>query len=251
VLQLGTFGSPARLSDVSGLTLDRDDAEHLARCRPRHCDIQLSSGAMERFRDTLAGDEGNLRAADEVMRSVLVDLVNEYRQSGDAALMTYTDSDHPLSAAAQFRKMIATPPRFLDQFPSLNAHMLRYPSSGSDEVDDVIYWSKAKLGPSVVVTVTHLGIERVHDGSPVAFAAASRQLYGTHYFDASLGLTVLVDRGPDCILVYANRSRLDALGGFFGGIKRAIVRSRARSAMARNLTEAREQAERRYTSRGE
>ncbi|HVZ20073.1 MAG TPA: hypothetical protein VG871_03365, partial [Vicinamibacterales bacterium] len=90
VLQLGTFGTPARLADVSALTLDRDDAEDLARCRPGHCDIQLSSGAMERFRETLAGEEGNAQAADEVMRQVLVDLVNEYRQSGDAALMTYT-----------------------------------------------------------------------------------------------------------------------------------------------------------------
>ena len=48
-------------------------------------------------------------------------------------------------------------------------------------------------------------------------AIASKQIYGTHYFDASLGLTVLVrDRSvssPAMYLVYLNRSRVDIFDG--------------------------------------
>lgn len=47
-------------------------------------------------------------------------------------------------------------------------------------------------------------------------------------------------------LVYVNRSRIDALAGFWGGLKRALVRSRARSGMSDSLVLARDRVERRY-----
>jgi hypothetical protein len=80
-------------------------------------------------------------------------------------------------------------------------------------------------------------IAPVNDGGPVMFAAASKQLYGSHYFDSSLGLTLLLrDINPGTtVLVYINRSRIDVLSGFLGGLKRAIVRSRGRSAMEDTL----------------
>jgi hypothetical protein len=106
------------------------------------------------------------------------------------------------------------------------------------------------MGPAVIISVTHLAITRIADGPRGAYAAASRQLYGSHYFDSSLGITILLDadRGgnPGMFMAYCNRSRVDALGGFFGGLKRAIVRSRTRSAMGSSLAEARDLVERRY-----
>jgi hypothetical protein len=46
----------------------------------------------------------------------------------------------------------------------------------------------------------------------------------------------LRDREPgSTVLVYVNRSRIDVLSGFLGGLKRAIVRSRGRSAMEDTL----------------
>jgi hypothetical protein len=102
----------------------------------------------------------------------------------------------------------------------------------------VIYWSKEDVGPKVIISLTHLVITPVNDGGPVVFAATSKQLYGSHYFDASLGLTLLLrDSDPgSTVLLYFNRSRLDVLSGFLAGLKRAIVRSRGRSAMEDTLT---------------
>jgi hypothetical protein len=103
-----------------------------------------------------------------------------------------------------------------------------------------MYWSKEKVGRRTVVSVTHLAIMRLDDESPAEFAIASRQIYGTHYFDASLGLTVLVpDRRTASALtyvVYLNRSRVDVFGGLFGGVARHIVTSKARSTVADTLT---------------
>jgi hypothetical protein len=115
--------------------------------------------------------------------------------------------------------------------------MTRFPSEAVRGIEDIFYWSKEDVGPKVIISVTHMAIVRVSDG-PVAYAAASKQLYGSHYFDSSLGLTLLLeDEQPSStVLVYLNRSRVDVLSGFLGGLKRAIVRSRARSAMADTLT---------------
>ena len=184
------------------------------------------------------------------MRHVLVDLVNRYRETGDTALMTYVDSDKPLSLSSEFRSMVASRPAILGRFPNLYQHLLEFPDRSTEHVDDIVYWSKEKMGPTVITSVTHLAIARLIGGPEGAYAAASKQIYGSHYFDSSLGITVLLDvpsgNNSSTFMTYVNRSRLDALGGFWGGLKRTIVRSRARSAMSNSLIEARDLVERRY-----
>jgi hypothetical protein len=76
-------------------------------------------------------------------------------------------------------------------------------------------------------------------------------LQGSRYFDSSLGITVVVDAGarherPRSLLVYVNRSRIDAIGGFWGVLKRTVVRARTRSSMRDSLAEARTLVERRF-----
>jgi hypothetical protein len=73
----------------------------------------------------------------------------------------------------------------------------------------------------------------------VNYAIASKQIYAMHYFDASLGLTLLV-RDPSApfpatYVVYLNRSRIDLFDGLFGGVARRIAAGRARSLVAQQL----------------
>ena len=73
----------------------------------------------------------------------------------------------------------------------------------------------------------------------MAYAIGSKQIYAMHYYDASLGLTLLVpDRtaaSPATYVVYLNRSRIDLFGDMFGGIARRIVAGRARTLVAEQL----------------
>jgi hypothetical protein len=251
VLQIGRFGVPARAEEASDLTLEADDVDHLRRCRPGACEIQLSAEAIARFQQAAPWQTADPQdAANRTMREVLAGLVNRYHGSGDAALQPYADRDPPTSVATEFARMIASRPAILQRVPVLHDHVVRYPQRENDAgVKDVIYWSKERMGPAVVVSVTHLAIARVDGAPPLAFAAASKQIYSSHYFDASLGLTIVLRdeaRPESAYLVYANRSRIDALGGFFGGVKRAIVRSRARSAAQASMVEARDRVERLY-----
>jgi len=184
---------------------------------------------------------------------VLVDLVNRYREIGDAGLMTYVDSSQPLSLSTEFRAMVASQPAILERFPNLHSYLLEYPRRASDGLEDIIYWSKEKMGPSVIISVTHMAMTRLAEGPEGSFAAASKQLYGSHYFDSSLGITIVLDEAgdttPRMFLAYVNRSRLDALSGFWGGLKRTIVRSRTRSAMSDSLLKARDLVELQFRTR--
>jgi hypothetical protein len=254
VLQIGAFSNPARVEDVAGLSLDERDLESLRRCRPSDCKIQLSAEALDQFRREVRWGSTDTKAdADRTMRQVLVELVNRYRASGDTALMTYVDSDRPLSLSNEFRSMVTSRPAVLERFPNLYQHLLEYPRRPAEDVEDIVYWSKEKMGPAVIISLTHLAITRLLAGPDGAYAAASKQIYGSHYFDSSLGITILLDvpggNPPGMIMAYVNRSRLDALGGFFGGLKRTIVRSRTQSAMGDSLVEARDLVERRYRMR--
>jgi hypothetical protein len=239
VQQIGIFHHPPRVSDMAGLTLDRDHLDDLRKCRVDDCDVQLSRAAILRVSSEI--DWSNPAAAvqaNQVFRNILTEQVARYLEAGDTALMTYENDHHPLVVADEFRAMVEAPPALLQQFPPLEQHVRSFPRVRAPAAEDVIYWSKENVGPKVIISVTHMVIAPVSDGGPVVFAAASKQLYGSHYFDSSLGLTLLLrDTDPgSTVLVYVNRSRIDALSGFLGGLKRAIVRSRGRSAMADTLT---------------
>ena len=57
---------------------------------------------------------------------------------------------------------------------------------------------------------------------------AGKQLFATHYVEGGLGLTLVTRDGAngEPYLVYVNRSQLDLLRGFFGGLARGVLESR-------------------------
>jgi hypothetical protein len=239
VQQIGTFSTPPRASDMAGLTLDDDHLGDLRKCEVDDCDVQLSRAAIGRLRAEVDWSSAAATGeANRVFREILIDQVGRYLQAGDPALMTYENHGEPLVVAREFRAMVDAPPALLRRFPGLQHHVATFPRGRAAGAEDIIYWSKEDVGPKVIISVTHMVIAPVHDGGPVVFAAASKQLYGSHYFDSSLGLTLLlrdVDPGST-VLLYVNRSRIDLLSGFLGGLKRTIVRARGRSAMEDTLT---------------
>ena len=104
---------------------------------------------------------------------------------------------------------------------------------------DFIYWSKELVRGRPVISITHVATAAAVDDSPVAYAIGSKQIYAMHYFDASLGTTLLVpDRmagSAAMYVVYLNRSRIDLFERVFGGMARRIVAGRARAVVAEQL----------------
>ena len=254
VLQIGTFRSPPHLDDVADLTLDPWDVRKLRECRVGACGVQLSAEAIERFRKDVdwrrADAELELQAS-RVMRQILVDYVMRYHDRGTTAFIQYTDNGEPLDLDREFRALVDADVETWQYFPDLRQHLLTYPTTHTPGTTDLVYWSKERVSRRVVVSITHLAISSRASG-PAEYAIASKQIYGSHYFEASLGLTVLLrDQAaafPAMYLVYWNRSRVDVFNGVFSGVARRIVNTRARSLVAEQLEQLQQSVEHQFAA---
>jgi hypothetical protein len=251
VAQIAVFGTPPSLQDVARLTLEESDLRSLQKCRVGDCGVQLSAAAIDRFRAEVNwSNAGAGEQANGVMRKVLVEYVTHYLASGSGALMKYADQSPPLDLGGEFAALANAGDRGREQFPAVHRHLIDYPARTAPVTQDSIYWSKERIGRRSVISVTHLSIAQTLAESPADYVIASKHIYGTHYFDASLGLTILVrDRAsstPATFVIYVNRSRLDAFGGLLGGLARKIVSTRARSLVSDQLARLQQKLERQY-----
>jgi hypothetical protein len=238
VLQVGRFGNPPQLQDIASLTIDDAELKRIRECRLDDCDVRLGADGIERLRrdiDWRAPDAGP--KASRLVLQLLVDYVGRYGQRGTAAAMEYADSEQRVNVGREFASLLDADTLTAAYAPRLRQHMLDYPTSG-EKITDFIYWSKELVRSRPVISITHVSTAAIDD-SPIAYAIASKQIYAMHYYDASLGLTLLLpDRTtpyPATYVVYLNRSRIDLFEGAFGGVTRRIVAARARTVVANQL----------------
>lgn len=240
VLQIGVFSSSPSTDDLAALTLDDADIRNLGDCRIGRCGVRLPERTIARFQRDIDWKTSDApQRATALLRQMLADYADAYLRSGPAAAMEYADKADPLNVAREFASLAASNPDGCQQFPLLLRHLIEFPSGRGPETSDILYWSRERVGRRGVVSITHLAISRSAGETPVEYVIGSKQIYASHYFDASLGVTVLVgDRsGPAAgtYLIYVNRSRLDVLGGMLAGVARPIISSRARGVVSDQL----------------
>ena len=240
VLQLGMFGNPPQLGDVASLKIDDAEVKRLRECRVEDCDLRLAADGIERVRQEInwhAPDAA--QTVSRLVQGLLVDYVARYRQGGTAAAIEYADRAPRLNVGREFAALLDADTLTSDYAPRLRRHLLEYPTSSAEKMTDFVYWSKELVRSRPVISITHVATAAAIDDSPVAYAIGSKQIYAMHYYDASLGLTLLVpDRTaatPATYVIYLNRSRIDLFDGVFGGVTRRIVAGRARTLVAEQL----------------
>ena len=114
------------------------------------------------------------------------------------------------------------------------------------ETESFFYWSREQYGTGKpVIGVTHVTIARRRAPEPEVLVL-SRELYATHYRNASFGLTAMLrdEATGTMYLAYLNRSHLDVLGGLFGGLRRALIEDRLRQEAGAMVRVARARLER-------
>jgi hypothetical protein len=240
VLQIGTFSDPPQPRDVASLSIDEADLKRLRECRVEECDVRLAVDDIERIRREInwhAPDAS--RKAGKLLPQLLVEYVARYRRSGMAAAMEYANRKPRLNVGREFASLLDADSITADYAPRLRRHLLEYPMSSPEKTTDFVYWSKELVRGRPVISITHVATAAAIDDSPVAYAIGSKQIYAMHYYDASLGLTLLVpDRTatlPTTYVIYLNRSRIDLFDGVFGGVARRIVAGKARTLVAEQL----------------
>jgi hypothetical protein len=229
VLAIGRFSDPPRPSDLEGLTLDPRDLDAIRGCRPGDCGLKLSAGDMESLTAASgAAGAGWRDAAQREFRRLLAERVVQYRGGGLAALASPADRKKPRRPDEALSAIVEQSP-YLAKLPHLVGWLKDYPHVDSS-VESFFYWSKEHYGDGKpVISITHVGIVRPDaDRRLPAILVVGKQIFATHYLEASLGLTMVLREATTgtTYLAYVNRSQVDLLRGFFGVFVRGALEDR-------------------------
>ena len=239
VPEVGRFSTPPRLSDLNRLTIDPGDLKALRGCVPGDCDLKLSDLEIQRLRTI-----GHPAGQEAALRDVLLSRAANYLREGDASALPYRDHKTPVPPADAFQSVLQRLDFFSRQFACYADYLRGYPAVVDRHVQQsFLYWSKETLGMKPIVSITHFSAAWLDTpGGPQAIVV-SKQVYATHYRDASLTMTAVVADGESRYLVYINRSKIDAFRGLFGGFVRRAVERRVLAEVPEVLRDVRRRVE--------
>jgi hypothetical protein len=243
VLQIGKFSSPPRLEDLAGLTVDQVDIDALQRCRLKECDLKMSATFIERLRKEVDWSAPNYRdRVTLLVREMLLQHVKDYLIGGNDALGKYEDKSYVLGLANEVRSLLKPASYMYGYVPEFQKSLEEFPLASAGNAanfEDFIYWSKEDFGLKPIISVTHVTIYTRTHGNASDVIIGSKGIYASHYLEASLGLTAFVGSQASeplrSYLMYANRSRTDALRGLFAGLKRSLIEGRLREGAKKNM----------------
>jgi hypothetical protein len=236
VLQIGRFRNPPSLGDLAGLTVDKEDFDAAA-CRVHDCGIRLPAEMIRRLQQEVDIKAPNVQeqAAAWFKRALIAD-VTAYVAGGPGRFLQYDDGDAPIRPVEEFEGVLAHMPEIGALVPGLPDHLARFPARRIPDAEDFLYWSKERFGVAPFISVTHVTI--VCPSTARTCVMTTKDVYSSRYIDASLALAIASDArsaADSFVLVYANRSRANALKGGLSGLRRSIVERRARAALDESL----------------
>ncbi|MEO8661903.1 MAG: hypothetical protein ABI693_25780 [Bryobacteraceae bacterium] len=242
VLEAGKFHIPPQTEDMAKLSLDANQIKMLKECEVGKCGFKLSKDEIGKAKAELAWDSPTVNTAAEALaKTVMLQHVISYVEHGDGALPKYNDKEEELDVRATFRSLLDASPYVKEAFPELFAKLSACRGvEESDTKEEMVYWSQERYGFGLkpILNVLHATLNRP---SPAVAVIATKQIWASHYYEGSLGLTVLVDAHPGTYLVYLNRSRIDLLKD--AGLKRWFVKRFAPGAIRKEVLALKQQVE--------
>jgi hypothetical protein len=228
------------LGDLAGLTLEPEEIDSIRRCRVNLCDFKMSTRFIERFRREVNWAAPDYRErVTGLMREMLLEYVQSYLNGGNAALGEYNDKAYKLRLADEFQSLLQPAPYMYGYGSEFQRHLEDFPRSLPRYAESFVYWSKEQFGLKPVISVTHIMVYKLSEAYAADVLIASKGIYANHYFEASLGLTGFIHskslEPPRRYLIYINRSRTDALRGFFAGLKRSLISGKLRDGARKNM----------------
>ncbi len=222
VAEVAAFQNPPNLTDLSKLTLDEQELRDIRECLPGKCNSKLSAAEIGRLKQEVDWKvSGAPQKATRLFREMMHDYVATYLQRGNVALGRLNDQANPSDIAATYLSLIQNFPYLRESFPEVFQDLGEFTGAAPLNPNHFVYWSREKYGFGMkpIVNIIHVSI---YKPLPNTILIISKQIRSTHYFDGSLGVTMLVDAPGGAYLVYINRSRIDLLRDA-GWFKRTLV----------------------------
>ena len=225
----GKFSNVPRVEDLSSVTLSDGDIADLKKCTVGDCKLKLSAAMIQRFQSTIDWNGIDYKEqANQLFRLMMVEYVTAYLQKGDAALIEYADQSVRLPLAREQTSLLAKLLYVNEAAPEFIRHLKALPQSALP-VERSLSWAKIDFGFKPVLMITDVSTYRSKiDGIPQVLVL-TKQIYASHYFDASLSLTAAIGNQTQTKsdLLYVNHSRSSALASTFSNLKHKIVAGRA------------------------
>ena len=232
----GEFQASPREEDIKDLTWPAEDLEDLPQCQPGRCKVKLPAGYMEQLGPFSGNGSAFADRANSALRRTLIDYLNSYRRHGNAALMEYTDKRQVVSLADEFDGILKNFSPFNRYTPALHSYLKNFPHNRPSNTKDRFMWAKVLLGGKAkrpIIFLYHLVTYQLPGGNGTAIAV--KQLYASHYYDAALGLTLILtdpENASRFYLLHFDRGRIDVLreipeflsNGLRGETRRVLAR---------------------------
>ena len=229
ILDVGMIGNPPQPGSMNRATFDPKEFLTIQSCEAGNCPIKLTAQEIQRFTSGVDWSAANYAEQANVrLRQMWLNYVQNYLNRGNAALGFYQDKQDKIDLAKVFEELLNAAPWLHESFPESLKQLREYAGTSQLAENDFVYWSKERYGFGMkpILNLFHVTIQKPN---PAVMLIASKQIRSSHYFDGSLGLTLLFD-APDadngakeCYLIYVNRSRLDLLRGGLWGMKKSLV----------------------------
>ena len=228
-LASGKFSNVPTVQDLSSLTLSDSDIADLKTCTVGDCKLKLSAAMIQRFQNTIDWNAADYKEqANQLFRLMMVEYVTAYVRKGDGALIEYADESVRLPLAREQNSLLTNLLYVNEAAPEFIRHLKAFPQS-TLPVERSLSWAKIDFGFKPVLMITDVSTYRSKVNGIPQVLVLSKQIYASHYFDASLSLTAAIgnETQTKSDLLYVNHSRSSALASTFSNFKHKIVSGRA------------------------
>jgi len=217
----GELHGDGSLADLQGLHLKPDAdaaAKRYADASPG-TDLNLSAAEIAEFR---ALPDKTTAAVEEELRKVLLARYQAYRAQGLAGIAPYDrGGGKSTNPAEDLKRATNASPVLAREAPEVVAALLNYPKSQPAKATEKFFWVNFDIDDKPTIALTHRLVSPQADGT---YVVADRHYYvsRSHNDVQAIGGIFPVQEGA--LVIYANRTFTDQLGGFGASAKQAIGR---------------------------
>ena len=182
-------------------------------------DLNLSTAEIAAFR---ALPERTNAAVEAELREVLLARYQVYRARGLAGIAPYDrGGGKSTNPADDLRRATNASPVLAGEAPEAVAALLNYPKSQPARATERFFWVNFEIDGQPTIALTHRLVTPQDDGT---FVLADRHYYVTRSHNAVQAIAGIFPVQEGALVIYANRTFTDQLGGFGASAKQAIGR---------------------------
>lgn len=217
----GEFHGAGSLADLQALRLRPNGDKEARRFADAKAgdDLNLSSAEIAAFR---ALPEKTTAAVEAELRTLLLARFQAYRASGLAGIAPYDRGGGKSSSPAdELTQATKASPVLAREAPEVVAALLNYPKTQPPKATEKFFWVNFEVDGRPTIALTHRLVAPQDDGT---YVFADRHYYVSRSHNAVQAVAGIFPVQEGALVIYANRTFTDQLGGFGASAKQAIGR---------------------------